>query len=121
MDMKRRIFIKKFILMFIFFFFIPSTSQAENNSPHTLDLLIKETIDSNPEIISTKYAFESASARIPQSRSLNDPMIEFEYDRITADWMLTGDPMRSFSVNRDIPFLTKLYLRVKIVSKLSNC
>jgi outer membrane protein, heavy metal efflux system len=120
MDMKRRIFIKKFILMFIFFFFICSISQAQNNLPDTLDSLIKEAIASNPEIISSKYAFESASARIPQSRSLNDPIIELEYDRITADRMLTGDPMRSFSVTQDIPFPTKLYLRAKIASKLAK-
>jgi outer membrane protein TolC len=47
-------------------------------------------------------------------------MVEYEYDKITADRMLTGDPMKTFSVSQDIPFPTKLYLRAKIASKLAK-
>ena len=97
-----------------------STAIAENNPPYSLDSLLKEAIASNPEILSAKNAFDSASARIPQAASLNDPMIEYEYDKITADRMLTGDPMNTFSVTQDIPFPTKLFLRAKIASKLAK-
>ncbi len=121
--MKRRIFIKRFIFFSIFILLAAtqvSTVKAENSPSHTLDSLIKEAIASNPEILAVKNAFESASARIPQAASLNDPMIEFEYDRITADRMLSGDPMNTFSVTQDIPFPTKLFLRAKITSKLAK-
>lgn len=120
MSMVKRISVKKFIILSIFILLFLSAVQAENNQPYTLDSLIKEAVTSNPEILATKNAFESASARIPQARSLNDPMVEFEYDRITADRMLTGDPMKTFSVTQDIPFPTKLYLRAKIASKLAR-
>ena len=118
--MRRRMFIRKFISLSIFILLLFYTAQAENSQSYSLDSLIKEAITSNPEIVSTKNAFESASARIPQAASLSDPMIEFEYDRITADRMLSGDPMNTFSVSQDIPFPTKLYLRAKIASKLAK-
>lgn len=120
MKMGGRIFNCKIALLSILFLLVSYAAQAENSQSYTLDSLIKEAITSNPEFLSTKNAFESASARIPQARSLNDPMIEFEYDRITADRMLTGDPMKTLSVTQDIPFPTKLYLRAKIASKLAK-
>lgn len=111
-----RIAIPLSLLVFLF----SLVSYAENSGPSALSTFIKEAITANPEILSAKNAFESASARIPQAASLNDPMIEFEYDKITADRMLSGDPMKTFSVSQDIPFPTKLYLRAKIASKLAR-
>jgi len=107
-------------LLFLIIFLASSALYAADDNASSLSALIKEAIASNPEILSAKNAFESASARIPQAASLNDPMIEFEYDKITADRMLTGDPMKTFSVSQDIPFPTKVYLRAKIASKLAK-
>lgn len=120
MKMGKRMFNRKIVFLSMLFLLVSSAAQAENNQSYALDSLIKEVLASNSEILSTKNAFESASARIPQARSLSDPRIEFEYDRITADRMLTGDPMKTFSVAQDIPFPTKLYLRAKIASKLAK-
>ncbi len=106
--------------LFLVFFLVSSLVYADEIKVSSLSALIKEALTSNPEILSTKNAFKSASVRIPQAASLNDPMIEFEYDRITADRMLSGDPMKTFSVSQDIPFPTKLYLRAKIASKLAK-
>ena len=106
--------------MFLSILLVTRVAKAENNQPYTLESLLKEALTLNPEILTAKNAFLSASARIPQVASLNDPTIEFEYDRITADRMLSGNPMKTFSVSQDIPFPTKLYLRAKIVSKLAK-
>jgi len=105
-----------FLLIFLF----SSVLYADDNQASSLSLLIKEAFTANPEILAAKNAFESAGARIPQAASLNDPMIEFEYDRITADRMLSGGPMNTVSVSQDIPFPAKLYLRAKIASKLAK-
>lgn len=118
--MQIRMFTMKIASLFIFILLVSSTAQAENKQPYFLNSLIKEALTSNPEVLSTKSAFESASARIPQAASLNDPMIEFEYDRITADRELSGNPMKTFSVSQDIPFPAKLYLRAKIASRLAR-
>jgi len=107
-------------LLFLFLFLTSTAVQAENRGPHSLESIIQEAITANPEILSAKNAFESASARIPQAASLADPMLEYEYDKMTADRMLSGDPMKTFAVSQDIPFPTKLYLRAKIASKLAK-
>lgn len=104
----------------VFICLLSSAVFADEASPSSLSSLIKDAQASNPEILSAKNAFESASARIPQAGSLNDPMIEYEYDRITADRMLSGKPMQTFAVSQDIPFPTKLYLRAKIAAKLAK-
>ena len=118
--MKAKVTAWEAALLCMFIFLASSVLYAADNQVSSLSSLVKEALATNPEIVSTKNAFESASARIPQAASLNDPMIEFEYDRITADRMLSGDPMKTFSVSQDIPFPTKLYLRAKIASKLAR-
>jgi len=118
--MKAKVTAWEAALLCMFIFLASSVLYAADNQVSSLSSLVKEALATNPENVSTKNAFESASARIPQAASLNDPMIEFEYDRITADRMLSGDPMKTFSVSQDIPFPTKLYLRAKIASKLAR-
>ncbi len=81
---------------------------------------IEEALRSNPEILSAKRAYEAASARIAQAASLNDPMVELEYDKMTADRMLSGNPMKTYAVSQEVPFPTKLYLRAKIASKIAK-
>jgi cobalt-zinc-cadmium efflux system outer membrane protein len=118
--MNNRFILKEIIILCLLVLVFSSTSFAENNQPPDLKSLIKEALTLNPEILATKNAFEAADARIPQAASLNDPMIEYEYDRITADRKLSGDPMKTLSVSQDIPFPTKLHLRAKIASKLAR-
>lgn len=86
----------------------------------TLDYLLHEACNKNPEILSTKKSFESASARIPQAGALSNPSIEYEYDKMTADRQLSGDPMKTWGISQEIPFPTKLYYRAKIASKLAK-
>lgn len=95
-------------------------SSAQQDQLKGLDGLIKEALLVNPEILSAQSAFESASARIPQAASLSDPMLEYEYDKITADRDLSGRPMKTLAVSQEIPFPTKLFLRAKIASKLAK-
>lgn len=118
--MNNRRVVREIVISCLFVFLLSSASFAQDNQPPNLHSLLKEALISNPEIISAKNAFEAADARISQAGSLSDPMVEFEYDRITADRMLSGDPMKTLAVSQDIPFPTKLYLRAKIASKLAK-
>ena len=86
----------------------------------SLNDAVDEALKSNPEILSAKRSSEAASARIWQAASLNDPMVELGYDKLYADRMLTGDPMKTYAISQDIPFPTKLYLRAKIASKIAK-
>ncbi len=106
----------------IFFFGIFIILACRVNAQEALSVqsAIDEALKSNPEILSAKRAYEAASARIAQAASLSDPMIGFEYDKIDADRMLTGQPMKMYSVSQDVPFPTKLYLRARIASKVAK-
>lgn len=85
--------------------------------PLTLTAAIAEALKSNPEILAARRAHEAASARIWQAASFKDPLLEFEYDNMTADRSLSGDPMKTYAITQEIPFPTKLFLRAKIASK----
>lgn len=86
----------------------------------SLNQAIDEARKSNPEILAAKHAYEAATAKIPQAGSLKDPEFAVEYDKINADRMLTGDPMKMYALSQEIPFPTKLYLRAKIASRLAK-
>ncbi|MDD5422014.1 MAG: TolC family protein [Candidatus Omnitrophica bacterium] len=109
-----------YALIFFLAVFNPAQNTANAEEPLSLNNVINEALISNPEILSAKRSYEAASARIWQAASLNDPMVELEYDKMTADRMLTGDPMKTYAISQDIPFPTKLYLRAKIASKIAR-
>lgn len=97
-----------------------NVSWAGDKPVSDIDSFLKEAVASNTEILSAKKAFESAAARIPQAASLSDPMIEYEYDKITDADTMSGEAMKTFAVSQDIPFPTKLYLRAKIASRIAK-
>lgn len=113
--LKRYIFAALIVLLSL-----PCLSFSEEAAQLSLDGAISEALKSNPEILAAERSYEAANSRIWQSASLNDPMLEFEYDRMTADRMLSGDPMRTYAISQDIPLPTKLYLRAKISAKLAK-
>jgi outer membrane protein TolC len=105
------------LLSWLTFFYIANSAAEENLS---LNNVINEALRSNPEILSARRSYEASSARIWQAASLSDPMVELEYDKIYADRMLTGNPMKTYAISQDVPFPTKLYLRAKIASKMAK-
>lgn len=115
MDEKIKITLLCFVTLFVSIHAV-----AEESNILSLNSAISEALKSNPEISVAKRAYEAASARIWQAASLQDPMFEMEYDKMTADRMLSGDPMKTYAISQEIPFPTKLYLRAKIASKLAK-
>src|SRR3989338_4979255 len=117
--MQKRIIIAWSLLYFysVSLIFVPEMHGEEILS---LKSAVATALKANPEIIAAKRNYEAASARILQAASLADPMIELEYDKIYADRMLTGDPMKTYAISQDIPFPTKLYLRARIASKIAK-
>lgn len=91
---------------------------AEN--ARDVNSFIAEAVQNNPELKAAQKRFEAADARITQSASLNDPMLEFEYDRIGVDKEMSGEPMKSVTVSQEIPFPSKVYLRARMASKLAK-
>ncbi len=90
----------------------------------SLSSLIQEALKNNPRLKAAKYRAEAARARVALFRNIPDPMVEYEYDKITpASTAAMGDkirPMKSFAVSQEIPFPTKILLRQKSAQKEAN-
>jgi len=114
--MKRIAFI--FFSAFSLCFAVPLYVYADETA--SLDSFIEEALNNNPKIQAAHKQYEAAANRIGQAISLDDPMIEYEYNKIVADRMLTGEPMRMFSASQEIPFPTKIYFRAKMASRIAK-
>lgn len=86
--------------------------------------LITEALSNNPRLKASRYRAEAAKARVALFRNIPDPMVEYEYDKITpASSTLEGEkvrPMKSLAVSQDIPFPTKIFMRKKSAQKEAN-
>ncbi len=82
-----------------------------------LEPLIKEAIENNPDILAAKKRWESSKARIPQAKSLEDPVIGvgFQYTP-GSPFQLNKTPSaeRALSLSQFLPFFGKLSLKGKI-------
>ncbi|MCC6712457.1 MAG: TolC family protein, partial [Candidatus Dadabacteria bacterium] len=85
----------------------------------TLDSLVLEALESNPELKAARARWEASQKRPKQEGTLPDPMIGVGWQNVTFDSItLEEDPnsMLRFSVSQEIPFPGKLPLREKIAS-----
>lgn len=83
----------------------------------SLDNLIKEAKEKNPEILAAKKNWESALARVPQAKALEDPTVGLKFEKMKGgplrfDKAMPEDRMLSFS--QFFPFFGKLPLKEKI-------
>ncbi len=118
------------ITAFLIFTILPVTVQADGaplkqgQSALSLSSLIEEGLHNNPRLSAAKYRAEAAKARVTLFRSIPDPMLEYEYDRITpGESMAAGEklvPMKTLAISQEIPFPTKIFLREKSAQKEAN-
>src|SRR3989304_5117582 len=82
----------------------------------SLDWVINEAIQNNPELQASYKRWESAKEKIPQARALDNPMIGYKY---TGEEGMTGaGPMQNgFFGSQSVPFPGKLHLKGEIASK----
>lgn len=90
----------------------------------SLNSLIAEALKNNPQIQAAKFRYEAAKSRIKLLRTLQDPRLEYEYDKINAgmDNLMNSSttPMQTLSISQEIPFPTKLFLRREAAQKEAN-
>ena len=115
---------KKILSIFIFFVVLISLLPfkflySADTSP--LNSLINEALKNNPQIQAAKQRYQAALARVRLLRTLEDPKLEFEYDKITAsmDNLMNNNtkPMRTLAISQEFPFPTKLFLRKQSAQK----
>ncbi|MCB9756996.1 MAG: TolC family protein [Candidatus Omnitrophica bacterium] len=119
-----------FVVFIIFIFLLTpiftsdiSVSQAAEFKA-SLNSLIEEALNNNPRLKAAQYRLEAAKSRVALFRSIPDPTVEYEYDKITPAASMTDGgkvrPMKSLAVSQEVPFPTKIFMRKKSAQKESN-
>ena len=83
----------------------------------SLDALIKEAKENNPEILAAKKRYDASIARIPQAKSLDNPTIGISFEKIPKGTLKFNETMsedRMLSFSQMFPFFGKLPLKGKI-------
>ena len=97
----------------------PALLLAQEDALH-LDILLKQAMERNPKIKSAGLEAEASSFRIPQERSLPDPMVGLSLKNMGIPEFTLGREVMSgigLSFSQPIPFPGKLRLRGEIAEK----
>jgi len=109
----------KKVLCVVFTLVLVCADIARADDVVTLDSLVLDVLESNPELKAARARWGAAQKRPKQEGTLPDPMIgvgwqNVMFDSITLDE--SPNSMLRFSVSQEIPFPGKLSLREKISS-----
>ncbi len=107
---------------FVIFFFGAMQVQADDLN---LQQLIEEALQNNPDLHAYGYRTSAAEYRIPQAKTLPDPMITFGYQNEGFNKFTYGNPDNPntqgvFAVAQTFPFPGKLALKGEAASKESE-
>lgn len=83
----------------------------------SLEPLIEEARKNNPDILAAKKRWEASDARIPQSKSLDDPVLSFTFEKTPGSPFRLNKTMsedRMLSLSQFLPLFGKLSLKGKI-------
>ncbi|KKW08369.1 MAG: Outer membrane efflux protein [Candidatus Kaiserbacteria bacterium GW2011_GWA2_49_19] len=83
----------------------------------SLDTLIQEAKEKNPEILAAKKRWEASLARIPQEKSLENPSLGLTFEKIPRGTLKLDQTMpedRMLTVSQFLPLFGKLSLKGKI-------
>jgi len=81
----------------------------------SLDSLLEEALQANPEILAARSRWDAAKVRIPQVRWWPDPQFGISYEKIPqGSYSLKDANMRMFSISQMIPFPGKLNMRGRL-------
>jgi outer membrane protein TolC len=109
---------KKSILLGLLILF-PALLLAQEDALR-LDDLLKQALERNPKIKSVGFESEASSFRIPQEKSLPDPMVGFNLKNMGFPKFTLGQEVMSgvgLSFSQAIPFPGKLRLKGEIAEK----
>ncbi len=94
---------------------------SPSGSSSSLEALIREALERNPEIQTARRSVEAKRARIPQARAWPDPRVSFSYggNQFPPLTLMRGDPSstRQFMAEQEIPYPGKTRLRSEIAQR----
>ena len=109
--------LRKIIAIILVNVFILNYGFSFSQEIFSLEPLLKEALENNPDILVAKKRWEAAKARIPQAKSLEDPSIGLGFQYTPGSpfqFSKTPSQERSLSINQAIPAFGKLSLKGKI-------
>ncbi|MCM8757448.1 MAG: TolC family protein [Candidatus Omnitrophica bacterium] len=109
--------IKKIFVLFLVNLFILNNSLSYSQEFLSLDSLIREAKENNPQIKAAKKRWEAALARIPISKSFDNPTVGFSFMKIQKGTLKLDRTMpedRVLLISQMIPLFGKLSLKGKI-------
>lgn len=89
-------------------------AQAAQESRLSLDNLVTEVMENNPEIRAARERWEAAKAIVPQVQTLPDPKVQLGYQRMPMVEPLEG---AVYGFGQEIPFPGKLRLRGEVAAR----
>jgi len=108
------------ILLLFLVLVVPTMVFAQEGKPMGIHEVIQQALSQNPQIFAARARYEAARARVAFFRNLPDPMLEYDYDKITPSLNMSDgklSPMKTLSVTQQIPFPTKLFLKRKAAAQ----
>lgn len=118
MNLGMQNYFKKIVIHFLLTAFIFGTNFSLCHAePLSLSEIIEEAKLNNPEILAAAKRYEAAKARIPQAKSLDDPVFGVAFEKTPKNpfnFRATPSDERKFSVSQMFPFFGKLPLKGKI-------
>ena len=109
--------IKKIFIIFLVSLSILNTGFLYSLEPLSLESLINEAKEKNPDIQAAKKRWDAALARVPQAKSLDNPNIGLTFEKIPRGTLKLDKTMsedRMLSITQMFPFFGKLPLKGKI-------
>ncbi len=91
------------------FFSLPWLTDAED----TLEVLVQQALEANPEIAAARKNWEAMKARIPQARALPDPMVGVDVERSGRTRFDTFSD-NEWMISQEIPWFGKRELRGRV-------
>jgi outer membrane protein TolC len=108
---------RKIFILILANSFLFNPSLLYSLEPFSLDALVQQAKQNNPEILAAKKRYEAAKARIPQAKSLDDPSLGITFEKTPGNpfrLQKTESSDRMLSIAQAIPFFGKLPLKGKI-------
>ena len=109
--------VKKLFILSLINVFMLNIGLLYPLEPLSLDALIKEAKENNPEIQAGKKRWEASKAKIPQAKSLDNPTVGLTFEKIPRGTLKLNKTMpedRMLSITQMFPFFGKLSLKGKI-------
>lgn len=111
---------KKIIMFFLIITVIlgtsPAFSQEKGKNKVILSELVEEALRQNPQVKAAYGEWQAALEKIPQAKSLPDPMVGYSHFGQSIETRL-GPQRNKISLSQKIPFFGKLSLRGKIAER----